>query len=52
MKAMVLNEIMPVEDEPLRMMDVPDPVPGLKQILVKVSVCGLCHTELDEIEEG
>jgi propanol-preferring alcohol dehydrogenase len=29
---------------------VPDPVPGPKEILVRVSACGICHTELDEIE--
>jgi len=50
MKAMVLREISPIEKEPLKMMDLPDPVPGLKQILVKISACGICHTELDEIE--
>jgi len=32
------------------MEDLPDPVPGPGEILVKVSVCGVCHTELDEIE--
>ena len=32
------------------MADLPDPVPGDGEILVKVSVCGVCHTELDEIE--
>ena len=31
-------------------MDLPDPVPEEKEILVKVSACGVCHTELDEIE--
>jgi propanol-preferring alcohol dehydrogenase len=50
MKAMVLKEISPIENEPLKMEDLPDPVPGLKQILVKISACGVCHTELDEIE--
>lgn len=50
MKAMVLKNISPIENEPLKMEDLPDPVPGLKQILVKVSACGMCHTELDEIE--
>jgi len=50
MKAMVLREISPVEKEPLRMADLPKPVPGPKQILVRVSSCGVCHTELDEIE--
>ena len=32
------------------MMDVPLPIPGPREILIKVSVCGVCHTELDEIE--
>ena len=50
MKAMVLKEISPIEKEPLKMMDLSDPVPGLKEILVKISACGICHTELDEIE--
>lgn len=50
MKAMVLNKISPIEKEPLKMMDLSDPVPGVKEILVKISACGICHTELDEIE--
>jgi propanol-preferring alcohol dehydrogenase len=50
MKAMVLREIAPIEKQPLKMEDLPDPVPGYEEILVKVSVCGVCHTELDEIE--
>ena len=32
------------------MVELPDPVPDSNQILVKVSACGICHTELDEIE--
>jgi len=50
MKAMVLTEISPMEKEPLKMEDLPDPAPGRKEILVKISACGICHTELDEIE--
>ncbi|MDP2969704.1 MAG: zinc-dependent alcohol dehydrogenase family protein, partial [Deltaproteobacteria bacterium] len=50
MKAMVLRETSSIEKEPLRMEDLPDPVPGPEEILVEVSVCGVCHTELDEIE--
>jgi propanol-preferring alcohol dehydrogenase len=50
MKAMVLKEISQIEKEPLRMRDLPDPVPGQAEILVKISACGVCHTELDEIE--
>jgi alcohol dehydrogenase, propanol-preferring len=50
MKAMVLRKISPVEDAPLELVDLPDPVPGERQILVRVAACGVCHTELDEIE--
>jgi propanol-preferring alcohol dehydrogenase len=50
MKAMVLKEISSMEAKPLQMVDLPVPTPEPKEILVKVSVCGVCHTELDEIE--
>lgn len=50
MKAMVLKEISPIEKEPLHYVDLPVPSPADKEILVKVSACGICHTELDEIE--
>ena len=38
------------DDEPLRLADVPEPVPRDGEILIAVSTCGVCHTELDEIE--
>ncbi len=52
MKAMVLNGICDLSKnkKPLELVDLPDPVPGNKEILIKVSACGVCHTELDEIE--
>ncbi len=50
MKAMILEKISPIEEEPLKMVELPDPIPGPKEILVKISACGVCHTELDEIE--
>jgi propanol-preferring alcohol dehydrogenase len=50
MKAMVLEKTGPIEDKPLKMVDWPVPEPAVGQILVKVSACGVCHTELDEIE--
>jgi len=50
MKAMVLERISAVEGRPLRLTDLARPVPKRGQILVKVSTCGVCHTELDEIE--
>ncbi|MBU0665186.1 MAG: zinc-dependent alcohol dehydrogenase family protein [Proteobacteria bacterium] len=52
MKAMVLKELCSLEENhsPLELMELPDPVPAEGEILVKVSACGVCHTELDEIE--
>jgi propanol-preferring alcohol dehydrogenase len=52
MKAMILNKLCNLEEDqaPLELVNLPDPVPGEKEILVKVSTCGVCHTELDEIE--
>jgi propanol-preferring alcohol dehydrogenase len=50
MQAMVLDRSCPVEERPLRPADLPIPEPGDKEILVKVSVCGACHTDLDEVE--
>jgi len=52
MKAMVLKETCRLKDNrtPLTLMDLPDPVPGEHEILIRVTACGVCHTELDEIE--
>lgn len=50
MKAQILKGISPVESRPLQLVDVPVPQPRTKQLLVRVSACGVCHTELDEIE--
>lgn len=52
MKAMVLNRITDLRENvsPLELVDFPKPVPRDKDLLVRVSVCGVCHTELDEIE--
>ena len=52
MRAMVLKVLGPVRDDsaPLERCDWPDPSPGAGEILIRVGVCGVCHTELDEIE--
>jgi propanol-preferring alcohol dehydrogenase len=52
MKAMLLKQICDLDKEkkPLQLTDVPVPNPAEKEILVKVAACGVCHTELDEIE--
>ncbi|MGA1977671.1 MAG: zinc-dependent alcohol dehydrogenase family protein [Bacteroidales bacterium] len=52
MKAMILRSVTDLahNSEPLAMTIMPDPVPSDHEILIKVSACGVCHTELDEIE--
>jgi propanol-preferring alcohol dehydrogenase len=52
MKAAVLEKITNVREnpQPLSLMDIPEPIPHEGQILIRVSACGVCHTELDEIE--
>ncbi len=52
MKAMVIDRVcdLGVEKEPLRLVEMPVPSVGDAQVLVRVSACGVCHTELDEIE--
>lgn len=49
---MLLRAIHALSDkpDPLSLEEVPRPVPGPGEVLLKVSVCGVCHTELDEIE--
>lgn len=50
MKAMQLSLAGPAAGNPLEMVDtaVPQPMPG--QILLRVSVCGVCHTDLQTVE--
>ncbi len=52
MKAMVLKALCNLKENPvpLALMELPVPSPKAQEILVKVSACGVCHTELDEIE--
>ena len=52
MKAMILNQVCGINTNksPLELIDLPIPEPEDNEILVKISACGVCHTELDEIE--
>lgn len=50
MKAIILEKHAPVETKPLTLTELPKPQPQPRQILVKINCCGLCHTDLDEIE--
>ncbi|MBN1157947.1 MAG: zinc-dependent alcohol dehydrogenase family protein [Bacteroidales bacterium] len=38
------------ETSPLTLMDIPVPEPQEGQVLLKINTCGVCHTEIDEIE--
>jgi len=52
MKAMILQSITDMEKnhEPLILVNIPEPIPADNEVLIKVTACGVCHTELDEIE--
>lgn len=52
MRAMILPALCRLDEnpDPLQLAELPDPVPGPGEILVQVATCGVCHTELDEIE--
>jgi propanol-preferring alcohol dehydrogenase len=51
MRAMMMKSVsdLDAEREPLKLVDVPRPEPGKGEILLRVTRCGVCHTELDEI---
>ena len=52
MRAMSLQQIGSLDDnpEPLQLVELQRPVPAENEILIRVAACGVCHTELDEIE--
>jgi propanol-preferring alcohol dehydrogenase len=57
MKAMMLTHTRPIataararHDSPLQLKEVPTPQPQAGQVRVKIAVCGVCHTDLDEAE--
>lgn len=52
MRAMLLEKlgIFHEGDSPLRRAEVADPTPADDELFIQVLACGVCHTELDEIE--
>ena len=52
MRAMILPAIVSMgeEPEPLELTELPRPAPGAGEVLLEVLACGVCHTELDEVE--
>jgi propanol-preferring alcohol dehydrogenase len=52
MKAVVIKKIQEItpQSTPLETVEFPTPKPKENEILIEISTCGVCHTELDEIE--
>jgi alcohol dehydrogenase, propanol-preferring len=52
MKSMQINSVVNIEadNSPLQFVELPEPSVHDHHLLIKISVCGVCHTELDEIE--
>ena len=47
---MILKKIARIENKPLQSEKIAIPEPGRREIRIKISSCGVCHTDLDEIE--
>jgi len=50
MKAMVLYERKPVEEDPLILKEVNNPEPKKGEVRIKVKACGVCRTDLHVVE--
>ncbi|MDR7434239.1 MAG: zinc-dependent alcohol dehydrogenase family protein [Armatimonadota bacterium] len=50
MKSMILQAPKPAEESPLSLLDLPVPRPGPGELLLHVSACGVCHTDLHTVE--
>ena len=50
MQAMLLEFPGPVLENPLHLVELPTPMPGPGQVLIRVDYCGICHTDLHTVE--
>lgn len=50
MRAMVLKKPGLIENSPLEMMEVPKKDPAPNEMRLRVKTCGVCHTDLHEVE--
>jgi propanol-preferring alcohol dehydrogenase len=50
MRAWRLDQTASVESAPLRLQEVPDPLPGLGEVVVQVRACAICRTDLHVVE--
>jgi propanol-preferring alcohol dehydrogenase len=50
MRAVVLNAYGPIEEGPIRLVEMDRPAPGPGQVLLRVTACGVCRSNLHMIE--
>ncbi len=50
MRAMLLRKFAPIDQSPLELFDLPIPEPGPDEVLLRIKVCGVCHTDLHTVE--
>ncbi len=50
MRAMQLQDSAPVDQKPLKLVDLAEPEPGPGQVRLAVEACALCHTDLHIVE--
>ena len=50
MKAMILKEAKPAEEDPLTPVELPIPAPRPREVRVRIRACGVCHTDLHLVE--
>ena len=47
---MLLKKFAPIDQNPLQLVDLPVPEPGAEDVLLRIKVCGVCHTDLHTVE--
>lgn len=50
MRAALLTEAGPIGSDPLRIVELSDPAPGVGEITLEVTACGVCRTDLQIVE--
>jgi len=50
MKCMLLRRPAPIDSLPLELAEAPDLKPGEQDIVITIRACGVCHTDLHEVE--
>lgn len=50
MKVMQLQSFSPIEQNPLQLVELDIPEPAADEILIRINVCGVCHTDLHTAE--